>query len=46
MWIVEYHNDGREIITSYDPGHQAGLVEWYRGLVATGEIRAFQMGDS
>jgi hypothetical protein len=45
MWVSEYHNDGTEIITSYDPQHQDGVIEWYRELVATGQIRAFQTGD-
>ena len=45
MWVAEYHNDGREIITTYDPGHQDGVQQWYSALVAIGELRGYQIGD-
>ena len=45
MWVAEYHNDGSEIITTYDPQHQDGLREWYHALLVTGEIRGYQIGD-
>ena len=46
MWVAEYHNDGTEIITSYDPQHQDGVREWYHELLVTGQIRGYQIGDS
>lgn len=45
MWVAEYHNDGREIITTYDPEHQDGVREWYQRLLESGEIRGYQIGD-
>jgi hypothetical protein len=45
MWVLEYHNDGGQIITTYDPEHRAGVAEWYQDLTARGELYAYQIGD-
>lgn len=45
MWVEEYHHDGTQLITSYDPQHQKGVREWYHALVVTGVIRGYQIGD-
>ena len=45
MWVVEYHHDGGKIITTYDPEHQDGVLEWYQNQVAQGELYAYQTGD-
>ena len=45
MWVAEYHNDGSEIISTYDPQHQDGVREWYQELLAAGQIRGYQIGD-
>ena len=45
MWVLEYHNDGGQIITTYDPQHQAGVAEWYQDLTARGELYGYQIGD-
>ena len=46
MWVAEYHNDGREIITTYDPSQLDTVRVWYSALVSIGELRGFQIGDS
>lgn len=46
MWVAEYHWDGREIITTYDPEHQDGVREWYHHLLMTKQIYGYQIGDS